>query len=162
MSRIVRLTPIREVVSMRNQMDRLMSDVFSAPAVWQNDAYAGYMRLALDVSENDDSYTVHASVPGIEADDLDISFTENTLTIKGETKDERGNEHGDENEKWHLRERRFGSFMRSISLPTTVNADAIDAHFENGVLTLTLPKAEEVKPWRIAIKPNGQKVVEAA
>ena len=136
MSRIVRWDPIREVASMRNQMDRLMADVFNAPAAWQNDEYAGYMRLALDVSENDESYTVHASVPGMNADDLDISFTENTLTIKGESKDERV----DENEKWHLRERRFGSFMRSISLPTMVNADAIEAHFENGVLTLTLPK----------------------
>jgi HSP20 family protein len=158
MSRIVRWDPIREVASMRNQMDRLMADVFNAPAAWQNDEYAGYMRLALDVSENDESYTVHASVPGMNADDLDISFTENTLTIKGESKDERV----DENEKWHLRERRFGSFMRSISLPTMVNAYAIEAHFENGVLTLTLPKAEEVKPRRISIKANGQKVVEAA
>jgi len=157
MSRIVRWDPIREMVSMRNQMDRLMSDAFSAPSVWQNDEYAGYMRLALDVTENDENYTVHASVPGINAEDLEISFTENTLTIKGETKDERT----DENEKWHLRERRFGSFMRSISLPSAVNADAIEAHFENGVLTLTLPKAEEVKPRRIAIKPNGQKMVEA-
>jgi len=143
---------------MRNQMDQLMSDVFGAPAEWQNDEYAGYMRLALDVSENDENYTVHASVPGINPDDLDISFTENTLTIKGETKDERV----EEKEKWHLRERRSGSFMRSISLPTMVNAEAIDAQFDNGVLTLTLPKAEEVKPRRIAIKANGQKVVEAA
>ncbi|RLT44609.1 MAG: Hsp20/alpha crystallin family protein [Chloroflexi bacterium] len=157
MSRIVRWDPVREMVSMRNQMDRLMSDVFSAPATWQNDEYAGYTRLALDVTENDENYTVHASVPGINAEDLEISFIENTLTIKGETKDERV----DENEKWHLRERRFGSFMRSISLPTSVKADAIDAHFENGVLTLTLPKAEEIKPRRIAIKPNGQKMAEA-
>lgn len=157
MSRIVRWDPLREMASMRSQMDRLMSDVFNAPAAWQNDEYAGYMRLALDVAENDENYTVHASVPGINPEDLDISFTENTLTIKGETKDERE----DENEKWHLRERRFGSFMRSISLPTSVNADAIDAHFENGVLTLTLPKVEEVKPRRITIKPNGQKMVEA-
>lgn len=158
MSRIVRWDPIREVASMRNQMDRLMADVFNAPATWQNDEYAGYMRLALDVSENDENYTVHASVPGMNPDDLDISFTENTLTIKGESKDERV----DENEKWHLRERRFGSFMRTISLPTMINADAIEANFDNGVLTLTLPKAEEVKPRRISIKANGQKVVEAA
>lgn len=158
MSRIVRWDPIREVASMRNQMDRLMADVFNTPATWQNDEYAGYMRLALDVSENDENYTVHASVPGMNPEDLDISFTENTLTIKGESKDERV----DENEKWHLRERRFGSFMRTISLPTMVNADAIEAHFDNGVLILTLPKAEEVKPRRISIKANGQKVVEAA
>ena len=156
MSRLVRWDPFREMLSMRNQMDRLMADAFNTPSVWQNDEYAGYMRLALDVTENDDNYTVRASLPGIKAEDLDISFSENTLTIKGETK----GENVDENEKWHLRERRFGSFMRTISLPTQVNADAIDAHFENGVLTLTLPKAEEVKPRRIAIKANGQKVVE--
>jgi len=141
---------------MRNQMDRLMSDVFSTPASWQNDEYAGFMRLALDVSENDNSYTVHASLPGIKAEDVEISFTDNTLTIKGETKDERV----DENEKWHLRERRFGSFMRSLSLPTAIKSDAIEANFVDGVLTLTLPKAEEVKPRRIAIKSNGQKMVE--
>lgn len=158
MSRIVRWDPVREVLSMRNQMDRLVADVFSAPSVWQNDEYAGFMRLALDVTENDENYTVHASVPGISAEDLDISFTENTLTIKGETKEESV----DENEKWHLRERRSGSFMRSVTLPAAVNADAIEARFENGVLKLNLPKAEEVKPRRIAIKPNGQKVVEAA
>ncbi len=158
MSRIVRWDPVREVVSMRNQMDRLMSDVFSTPAAWQNDEYAGFMRLALDVSENDNTYTVHASLPGIKAEDVDISFSENTLTIKGETKDERT----EENEKWHLRERRFGSFMRAISLPSAIKEDAIDARFEDGVLTLTLPKAEEVKPRRIAIKPNGQKTVEIA
>lgn len=158
MSRIVRWDPVREMVSMRNQMDRLMSDVFSTPASWQNDEYAGFMRLALDVSENDNNYTVHASLPGIKAEGVEISFSENTLTIKGETKDERV----DENEKWHLRERRFGSFMRSLSLPTAIKADAIDAKFEDGVLTLILPKAEEVKPRRIAIKANGQKMVEGA
>ena len=158
MSRIVRWDPVREMVSMRNQMDRLMSDVFSTPAAWQNDEYAGFMRLALDVSENDNTYTVHASLPGIKAEDVDISFSENTLTIKGETKDERT----EENEKWHLRERRFGSFMRAISLPSAIKEDAIDARFEDGVLTLTLPKAEEVKPRRIAIKPNGQNTVEVA
>lgn len=158
MSRIVRWDPVREVMSMRNQMDRLMSDVFSAPATWQNDEYAGFMRLALDVSESDENYTVYASVPGINPEDLDISFSENTLTIKGETKAE----HVDESEKWHLRERRFGSFMRSITLPTAINADNIDAHFENGTLTLTLPKAEEVKPRRISVNVGNGKVVESA
>ncbi|MBX3054819.1 MAG: Hsp20/alpha crystallin family protein [Caldilineaceae bacterium] len=158
MSRIIRWDPFREVVSMRNQMDRLVADVFSNPSVWQNDEYAGFMRLALDVTENDDSYTVRASLPGLKPEDVEISFSENTLTIKGESKEE----NVDENEKWHLRERRFGSFMRTISLPTMVNADAIDADFADGVLTLSLPKAEEVKPRRISIKPNGQKAVEAA
>lgn len=156
MSRIVRWDPFREMVSMRNQMDRLVSDVFNTPSVWQNDEYAGYMRLALDVSENDDAYIVRASLPGINIEDLDISFSENTLSIKGETKEDVVNE----SEKWHLRERRFGSFMRTLTLPTSINADAIDAHFDKGVLTLTLPKAEEVKPRRITIKPNGHNVVE--
>lgn len=151
MSRIVRWDPFREMVSVRNQMDQLVDEFFRSPAEWQRDEFNGYMRLALDVSENDDDYVVRASLPGMNPDDLDISFSDNTLTIKGETKAE----HTDENEKWHLRERRFGSFMRSISVPSAINADEIDANFENGILTLTLPKAEEVKPRRISVKASG-------
>ncbi len=155
MARIVRWDPFREALAMRNQMDQLMNEFFNAPAAWQSDEYAGFMRLALDVTENDEAYTVRASVPGINPDDLDISFSDNTLTIKGELKEEKV----DENERWHLRERRFGEFMRSITLPNAVNADKIEAHYENGVLTLTLPKAEEVKPRKISVKGNGHKVI---
>jgi HSP20 family protein len=106
------------------------------------------MSLALDVAEKDDAFIVKASVPGVPAEDVEVTLTDNVLTIKGEMKaDKEINE-----ENYHLRERRFGSFMRSVTLPTAVDADKIEAVNENGVLTLTLPKAEAVKPKKIEVK----------
>jgi HSP20 family protein len=112
--------------------------------------------LAVDVVENKDDFVVKASIPGINPDDLDVSYSDDTLTIKGEIKSE--NEYKED--QYHLRERRYGSFARSISLPTKIKGDAIDASYQNGVLTLRLPKAEEVKPKRIAIKVGDQKMIE--
>ena len=100
---------------------------------------------------------VKAAVPGMSPDDLDITISDNVLTIKGETQAEEVRD----NERIHLRERRFGSFMRSISLPTPVESDNVTATVENGVLTLQIPKAEMVKPKRIAVHAgNGTTVVE--
>jgi HSP20 family protein len=94
-------------------------------------------------------------VPGIKPEDLDITVTKNTLTIKGEVRQEEEKEE----ERYHLRERRYGRFARSITLPTSVDADEIEANYENGVLTLRLPKTEEVKPKRIEVK-SGEKLLE--
>jgi len=91
---------------------------------------------------------VKASVPGINPDDLEITFTDGTLTIKGETREEKNVEET----HYHMRERRFGRFSRSISLPTNLDADKIEASYDTGVLTLRLPKAEEMKPKRIEVK----------
>lgn len=151
MSRLVRWDPFHDMVSVRNQMDRLVEDLLQSDGS-QNGGSSNFQRLAIDVNENDDAFTVFASIPGVNPDDLDISFSDGVLTIKGEMSRERESE----NEKWHLRERRYGQFQRSISLPTAINADAIDANYENGVLTLTLPKAEETKPRRIMVNGNGQ------
>jgi HSP20 family protein len=103
--------------------------------------------LALDVVENEEAYLVEASVPGIKPEDLDITLEDNVLTIKGEHKmDEAINE-----DSYRLRERRIGQFSRSVRFPVDVNTDNIAAQYENGVLTLTVPKAEEVQPKRIEI-----------
>lgn len=157
MSRIIRWDPFRELISVRNQMEQIVGDLSHEPAASQQDANRGFMRLALDVSENDDTYNVKASLPGIDPAALDISFSENTLTIQGETHAE----NVDENEKWHLRERRFGRFVRSITLPAAINSDNIKADYEDGILALNLPKAEDVKPRRIAVHVNGDKTVVA-
>ncbi len=157
MSRIVRWDPFREMISVRNQMDQLVNDPFRKPSGRQGNGDGSHIRLALDVSEDDNSYSVTASLPGIDPADLDISFSENTLTIQGETQAESV----DENAKWHLRERSFGKFVRRITLPATVNADDISADYEDGVLTLTLPKAEEVKPRIIAVRSTGEEAVAA-
>jgi HSP20 family protein len=155
MSRVVRWDPFRDMVSMRSQMDRLMDEWLRASNNWENGENGHAIRLALDVSENEGSFTVRASIPGVHPEDLDVSFSDNALTIKGETREE----HIGENERFHLRERRFGQFMRTIALPVAVDADNINAHFENGVLTLTLPKAEETKPRKISIQSNGHSQV---
>jgi HSP20 family protein len=149
MNYIIRRDPFREIMNLRSTMDRMFDDTFFGPrSEWQ--PFSG--ELALDVAEKGDEFVIKASVPGLSANDLDISFSGRTLTIKGEYKVEEEKE----DVTYHLRERRYGSFARSLTLPTPVNADGIEARFENGVLTMTLPKSEEVKPKRIAIS-GGEK-----
>ncbi|MEZ4862318.1 MAG: Hsp20/alpha crystallin family protein [Caldilineaceae bacterium] len=146
MTTLTRWEPFREMANLSRMMDRFFDEPFTEmPTLWRRgDGYS----LALDVAEQDDQYVVKASVPGIKPEDIEITLTDNVLTIKGETKDEKEIEE----EKYHMRERHYGSFTRTIALPVTVNADKIEAVNENGVLTLTLPKAEAVKPKRIEVK----------
>jgi HSP20 family protein len=137
------------MMTLRNDFDRLFENFMDLPELRENSSGLDW-GLALDVSEDENSFTVKASVPGINPDDIDITLSENVLTIKGEFKEERNVEE----EKYHLRERRHGSFGRSVTLPVSVNTEAVEANYNNGVLTLTVPKAEEVKPKRISIKAN--------
>jgi len=151
---IIRRDPYREMMRIRNTMDRFFDEFFTGlPMEWRQPWFG---ELALDVAEKDDEFIVKASLPGINPDDLEITFSQNTLTIKGETKAEKEEEEA----HYHLRERRYGSFARSITLPTDVNPDDIHASYEAGVLTLHLPKTEEVKPKRIAIKSAEPKMIE--
>jgi len=152
---LTRWDPFREIVGMRQQMDRMLNDWLSTTGELGGDS-GGWQRLPLDVSEKDDAYIVRASVAGIKPEELEINVQNNMLTIQGETKSEE--EHQDD--RWHLRERRFGKFQRSIGLPSNVDPDQIDATYENGVLTLTLPKSEEAKPRRISVQSNGQRTIE--
>lgn len=155
MNNIIRRDPFREILSLRSAMDRLFDDTVFSGGNWELQPFSG--DLALDVSETEDEFLVKASVPGIDPDDLDISFSGRTLTIKGETKSEEGKE----GQRYHLRERRYGSFARSITLPTPIKVDSIEARYDAGVLTLHLPKTEEVKPKRIAIHAgSGSKMLE--
>jgi HSP20 family protein len=138
--------------TMRELTDRMLDRFFEEPiSDWQTSSWG----LALDVAEDEDEFIVKASVPGINPDDLDITVTKNTLTIQGEVKQEEEREE----ERYHLRERRYGRFARSITLPTSVDADEIEANYDNGVLTLHLPKTEEMKPKRIEVK-SGEKLLE--
>ena len=108
--------------------------------------------MPLDVIENDDEFIVKADIAGIDPEEVEITYTNNTLTLKGEVKDER--EEGKEKGRYHVRERRYGSFVRSISMPGSIDVDNIKAESQNGVLVLHLPKKEEVKPKKIAVKVN--------
>jgi HSP20 family protein len=139
---LTRWNPFREMRAMSNAMDRLIEDNYGAQ-MWSDTVHWG---LALDVAETTDEYLVCATVPGLNPDDLEITFTNQVLTIKGEYKEEQL-----EGVQYHLRERRYGTFGRSVTLPALVQSDAIRADYENGILTLHLPKAEEIKPKRIQI-----------
>ena len=97
--------------------------------------------------QTDDEIVVKASLPGFKADEVQINVTGDVLTLKGEVKHEE-----EKNDRsWHIREQRWGSFQRSVALPTNVVSDKAKAEFENGILTITLPKAEEVRPRTITI-----------
>ena len=123
-----------------NEFERLFEREAAQPRVRHN------LTIALDVTEDEDVYTVVASVPGINPDDIEITMEDDVLTIEGQIAS-----NDEEEVKYHLRERRYGSFKRSIRFPLTVNADAIDADYDRGLLTLTVPKAEIVKPRRIEV-----------
>ena len=107
-----------------------------------------YRGLPLDVTENEEGYVVVASVAGINPDDVEITIEEDVLSIKGEF----STDSETEEETYLMRERRSGSFGRSIRFPVEVNAEDVNASYENGVLTLIVPKVEEVKPKRVEIK----------
>jgi HSP20 family protein len=153
MSTIIRYNPLREAVSLSRQMDRLMGGAMRGSELWD-----GSMdwALPLDVIENDNEFVVKASLPGIKPEDIDVTYHNQTLTIKGEMKQEESKTE----DKYHLQERRYGMFSRSISLPSDVDGDDVKADFENGVLELKLPKKEEVKAHRIAVQ-SGSKLIEA-
>jgi HSP20 family protein len=145
MSSLIRWEPAREMMSLREAMDRLFDDAFTRPLSMSSNNWSV---PAVDMYQTDNEVVVKAALPGIKSDEVQINVTGEVLTIKGEMKQE-----SETKEKtYHLREQRWGAFERSIILPTDVVADKAKADFENGVLTVTLPKAEEVKPKTISIK----------
>jgi len=135
-------------------MDRMFEDLYGTQEGDWEKTFS--WSLPLDVVENDNEYTVKASIPGVNPDDLEITYDNNILTIRGEMKAEEEKK----DERFHLRERRFGSFSRSISLPTTIDPDRIQAEYKDGVLLLHVPKTEEVKPRKIAVNAGPSKVIE--
>ena len=143
MNKLMRYTPSRQVSSLWNAFDRMFDDSYE-----MMDNHARSWGLALDIAENENAYIVKASVPGVSPEDIDITLEKNVLTVSGESRaDETIN-----NEEYRLRERRYGSFSRSIRLPVEVDSEAIEADYANGVLTLHIPKTEEVKPKKISVK----------
>lgn len=144
---IVRWDPFRELEDLRRSMDRWFDESFGRMTrllPWEG---AG-MGFPVDIYETDDSLVVKASLPGVNPEDVDISVTGDTLTIKGETKAREETKR----ENYYRQELRYGAFARSFALPTRVQSDKADATFENGILTVTIPKAEEVKAKVIKVK----------
>ncbi len=156
MTTLTRWDPFQDMLSLREAMNQLLEDSFVKMPIG-NRGIAGFVP-ALDLSETADAFIVDAAVPGLKAEDLNITLENNILTISGEMRDER--EQKERN--YHRVERRFGSFQRSVSLPNTVKADEINATLKDGVLHLEIPKAEEVKPRRISVNVTGEHQLEAA
>jgi HSP20 family protein len=146
MASLIKWEPLSDLVSLRDAMDHLFEDSFvrmrGLPAVF------GTEPLALDVYETADSVVVKTAVPGVKPEEIDITITGDVLTIKGETKTEEKVEKAN----YFRQERRYGAFQRSVELPGSLLTDKAKASFENGLLTLTIPKSEEVKPKTIKVE----------
>ena len=152
MTRIIRRTisPVPEMVSLRDIMDRMFQNAVVSPSQWLGTVEGGNLDApALDVIENENGFVVKAALPGWKPEQVEVSIENGVLTLKGEAKDEQAAD--DEKNHYHRKEIRHRSFQRMLSLPTEVNADKADAEFENGILTLSVPKAEMVKPKTIKI-----------
>lgn len=147
---IERWDPLREAVSLREAMNSLLQESFVRPGGMASQA--SYAALPLDIRETENDFVVTASLPGVKPEDVEITVQGDTLTVRGESRAEEDKK----GEHWHLRERRFGTFQRSVSLATPVDSEKAQASFEHGVLTLTLPKSDAAKPRQIKIGGSTQ------
>ena len=148
MSNLTRWEPVREMMTLREAMDRLFDDAFTRPFSLSREGGSTWSSPAIDMYQTDDEVVVKAALPGLKPDEVQINVTGDILTIKGEVK----HEEEKKDKSWHIREQRWGSFERSLRLPTGVISDRAKADFDNGILTITLPKSEEVRPKTITVK----------
>lgn len=147
---IVRWTPARDMLALRDQMDRLMESAWGSSWGTQPGQWQGVSAFPVDVYQTDKEYVVKATLPGVKAEDLDVSIVGESISIKAQTREET-----DVNEdNWLLKESRYTSFARTLSLPSEVQADKVEATLEDGVLTLKLPKSEALLPKTIKVKPR--------
>ena len=143
MTNLVRWDPFSDL---RTTMDRLFDENFGRP--WRLAQAQEYeASFPVEVSQTDDAIDVKASLPGTRAEDVDISINNDVLSIKTQHREEVE----DKKREYYRREIRYGAFHRSLSLPVSVDAGKAEAHFDNGILTLHLPKAETVRPKQIKV-----------
>jgi HSP20 family protein len=141
-----RWDPFREMMSLRDAMDRLLAESFVWPS--RPRAFGGRGTFPVDVVDRDDHFEVRAELPGIKPEDVEVTIRQNVLTIRGEsrTQEER------REERWVIHERQAGTIERTLTLPMPINAETSEARYEDGVMVLTLPKAEEARPRRITVQ----------
>ena len=144
---ITRWNPFREMVTMQNMMDRLFDDNWRP---FFEESNVGANPLALDVHEDERAYTISTDLPGVQADDIKVRQDGDYVVIEAETHDQFSEPQ--EGRRSLVKERRYGRYSRRLRLPQNVNFDQADANYQDGVLTLTLPKAEEPKPKTIQVK----------
>jgi len=144
MSNLIRFEPARPMLTLREAMDQLFNEAFTRPIGLMPEMEVP----AIDMYQTEDAVIVRAALPGVKAKDVQISVTGDVLTVKGEMK-EKTEVKG---KTYQIREHRYGTFERTVNLPTSVLADSADAEFEDGLLTITMPKAQETKPKTITVK----------
>jgi len=148
-----RWEPFKEMMTLRNALDRLFEESFVRPSAYWSNIDSG-LTVPVDVYQTDKDVVVKASLPGFKPEEVDISIIGDTINIKGEHREEKE----EKQENYFIRERHYGDFSRTITIPVEIKSDQAEAVFENGVLTLTLPKAEEVKPRQIKIRAKSASV----
>ena len=142
---LVRWQPVRELSSLQNDMNRLFNTFFDTPTT------GGAARRwipAMDLVETDEHFVLKADLPGLTDEDVHIDVEDRVLTVSGERK----SEHEDKREGYVRVERSYGAFRRSLTLPKGVDAEAVSASFDKGVLEIRIPKPEERKPRKVAIQ----------
>ena len=154
MTVITRWDPFREFSTLQDRMNRLFRESFSEGR--EEALTTTNFAPPVDVYEDEHNVSLKIEVPGIDEKDIDIRLENNNLTVHGERKFEKE----EKEENFRRVERQYGSFTRSFSLPTTVDADKVSANYEKGVLKVTLPKKAEAKPKQIQVNVGGEKVLE--
>lgn len=142
--------PIGNLFNLHNEMGRVFGDLLSSQDSETNAENTSWMPT-VDISETENSFEIYTELPGVVESDVNVSVTDNLLTIKGEKRQEEKSE----DKNFHRVERRYGSFQRSFTLPKNVETADIKAGFKDGVLALTIPKAEAAKPTEIPISVNS-------
>lgn len=148
--------PFGQAITLRDAMDRLLQDSFFRPSsgTARRIHTQGALLLPLDMTESDDAYTIKASLPGVKPEDIQVQIMGDTVMIRGQTREDHEERRGDQ---VILHERRAGSFARTATLPTPIDAEHATATFENGELTLRLPKSQQAQPHRVEVQStNGQ------
>ncbi len=142
--------PMRNLFGLHNEMGRIFGDLLGSDENGTDTENAPWMPMA-DICETENGFEIRAELPGVSENDVNISVTDNLLTIKGD----KHQEEASEGKNYHRVERRYGSFQRSFTLPRHVETAGIKAKFADGILTLEIPKAEVAKPTEIPITANS-------
>lgn len=148
---VMRWDPFRDLLSIQDEMNQVFRRAIGQGGQGESSAEGRLWAPAIDISERKDAYIVTAEVPGVRPEDLDVSLEDGVLTIKGE----RQFSQESSEQQWHRVERHYGAFRRTITLPSRTKADEIEASFENGLLEVIVPKAEEARPRKIQIRGTG-------
>jgi HSP20 family protein len=143
----------RSLLATPGELDRILDRSFGMPALTPLAGEPLTWTPATDLVESNTEYTLTAELPGMDAKDVEVGVEGGILTVKGEKKSEK--EEKRDGERWHIIERSYGSFERSFTLPSTVDAERIKAEFANGILTVRLPKRTESKGRRVAIEGSS-------